>query len=364
MRTYSIKLFNLIASSAFLVAPSLLKGDDSSGSTLQNEERLSSLEKDYQMQSRICPKVNGAYDFFLTGEYLYWRTSSYSLEPSILDSAPSTFVLNDYIQNLPFKATSGVRVGLGLRIPRDFWAFSTTWTWLSTSIHRFSSGNPTFELVYPEWSTNLAPTTATTVAGSWKVYFNILDGEVSRYLPITKSLSCIPHMGIRGLWINQKYISTTLNAQTALANAVSSDVIVFKNHFSGVGLVMGMKSEWKVRSHLSFVTNIGGSLLYGSYHITGSDTLISHGIVNLLTNKDYTHQVAPTANLSLGLAYDSSFFCDKIAARLQIGWELNDFFGQNKFKHYLAGEDSNISFISNNEDITTQGLVVSGRIDY
>ncbi|HSX11681.1 MAG TPA: Lpg1974 family pore-forming outer membrane protein [Chlamydiales bacterium] len=342
----------------------LLFADRSFAVQQTTENRIEALER--QMQSRNyvkpdfqCKKHSG----YVTADYLFLHATEDGLYYATqVKNNPSE--AGD-IKNIDFEWDSGFRVGLGYRMPHDKWEVFANWTHFVTD----ASGSlaNTTDLVFPEWNTvlfSLPGDLISSIGASWKLHLNTLDGEMARYYRVTRTVSMRPHFGLRGAWIDQSYKTFSNGGDNG--TPVTHDDIQMSCDFTGVGLRAGLDTEWTFWNHWSLFGNAGCSLLYGTFEVKQKEILTQ--TVTPTTQYDisdeYQQNVA-TADLTLGIRWDYQFCANKGAVRLQAGWEFSDYFGQNKFKHFFAGaNESTFSFLPNHEDLTTQGLVVSGRFDY
>lgn len=331
------------------------------------EERLSNLEQRRSALRIVKPDLDKKNLFFLSGDYLYWQTSVYGISYACSVNEISPFEINILANEFPFKTNSGFRLGTGYRLPLDNWEVMVHWTWLKSKVSGISVPS-TNTLVYTNYEGGILPSSTSYMTALWKFHLNILDGEVGRYFKITKCIAFKPHVGIRGLWIDQKTLSNYYGGSDPGGGLnLYLDTSIYKNNFAGAGLVAGLDSEWEMGKGWSLFGNGGASLIYGTFDagIKSFVTISEYPGHPFLANHPNTSlQVVFTSALALGVQYERICFCDTFALLLRLGWEFNAFFGQNKRAKALVTAPSLISVVTNNGDLATQGLTLSARIDF
>ncbi|HSX11680.1 MAG TPA: Lpg1974 family pore-forming outer membrane protein [Chlamydiales bacterium] len=330
------------------------------------DQRLSDLEKEYA--PRTNPDLSKKHVGFVTAEYLFWNVVEEGLAFAV--EGPDTDVpsspVKGKVDNLDFEWDSGFRVGLGYRTPRDRWEFYANWAHFNTD----ASGDVAHisNLIYPQWTSEIVSIPEesgpiTSLSAHWDVHLNVLDGEVARYYPVSHYLSLKPHVGVRAAWIDQHY-NTHLFGGVADDIQVIENILTMRNDFRGVGLRGGLDTEWTMSHRWSLFANAGASLLYGAFHISRVEDQQSttSAMATIFNVPRTSHQMVGTADLALGVRLDHTFKNMCSAVRLELGWEYNNFFGQNKFPLFLSS-DSAVT-MATSADLTAQGLVFSGRFDY
>ncbi|MBI5273546.1 MAG: hypothetical protein HY860_00645 [Chlamydiales bacterium] len=342
-------------------------GDDATTNTATTDDRLATLEQHMQSMTKIKPDLTADNVFFIEGEYLLWHTYEDGLAYAV-EINPNTD--RGDVQNLDFEWDSGFRVALGYRMPHDKWELDANWTWFSTDAD--GSTTTSNQLIYPEWATEVAPNNflnvfVTKASADWDLELNVLDGEIARYFMVTDYVSFKPHMGIRGLWVNQSYSTDVIGGINGQID-VKETLVKANSLCRGAGFRAGLDTEWSFCKHWSLFGNVGGSLVFATFNLDQKEyqSTISPNQPTLALQfdvEDQIQQLVATADLAMGISWDYSF-SDMAALRLQLGWEFNDFFDQNKFKHFLPANNSQFSFVENHEDLTMQGLVFSVRVDF
>jgi hypothetical protein len=332
------------------------------------DERMSAVESELAAKRKVSPVVDKDSNFFVTGEYLLWHANECGL--AYATKVDATTTKKGKVENVHFEWDSGFRVGLGYRLPHDKWELSLTWTGFSTDAN--GKASTTTGLIFPEWTPGIIASATggafvTEMNGKWSMDLNILDGEVGRYFMVTRKLALKPHFGLRGVWIDQDYEAKLKGGVIPPSSLVVKDHLKIDNDFKGVGLRAGVDSEWDLCHNLSIYGNAAYSLIYGHFKLQQHENLQTEGAARptpVENIRDAFHQVVSIGEMAIGLRWDYTFANCSTALRLQAGWEFNAYFGQNKFEHFGTGSTSTLAFIANNEDLTTQGFVLSARVDF
>ena len=301
---------------------------------------------------------------FVTLDYLLWHANECGLAYGV--TVDNLNHRDGKVNNIHFEWDSGYRIGLGYRLPHDKWNLSVTLTGFSTD----ADGDFTTQtdLLFPEWTSQVLPTSSnliTKISGRWDLNLHLLDGEIARYFYVTSKLGFKPHFGIRGAWIDQNYHANAIGGITASQSRVAKDEYRMNNRFAGVGFRAGLDTQWDFGRRFSIYGNASYSLIYGSFELRAREELQIAGSSEFPVQsiRDSFQQIVSIAELGLGLRWIYTF--DNCwAIRFQAGWEFNAFFGQNKLEHFGFRSPTSLAFIANNEDLTTQGFVLSGRMDF
>lgn len=309
-------------------------------------DRMTVIERERAEKARVSPVVKQSNDFFVTGDYLFMHANQSGIAYAVRLDADDTD--DGKVKNVKFEWDSGFRVGVGYRMPHDNWELALDWTRFSTDAH----GKTSDGIIFPEWIIDF-PFGVTSMEAHWNMHLNILDGDISRYFMVTRKLALKPRFGIRGVWINQHYKTTREGGL--------STVTKMKNDCAGVGLRAAFETEWNFVKHWSFYGDAGYSLVYSKFELKQKINSVVFGDLEI---KDHFQDLVGIAELGLGLRWDYTFGNEWTALRLQAGWEFNAYFGQNRFEHFNSNATSTLSFIGNNNDLTLQGFVFSGRLDF
>jgi hypothetical protein len=201
-----------------------------------------------------------------------------------------------------------------------------------------------------------------TCSAVWSLYFNAMDWELGRKFFVSPRLTLRPHVGIKGAWNHQSFniFETAPAASVPGASEPSQSSFYQRQAFWGVGMRVGLNTEWFFCNGLSLYGNFAFAELYGQFkdqyklRIFGpaalAETFVPSGSL-LGFEAQQIHLMQPVVEIALGLRYELSFG-EKDCYRflVQAGWEQQIWWHQNQFLALFNG-------ISRG-DLTLQGLDV------
>ena len=337
--------------------------DDDQDDSQSHNQGHSAKDKDllsaYNAPARI--DVNGSFDLFITGSYIYWQ-------PKVKDLiiARSIYLNNQGTSEYTFRKispdyTSGFKVGIGKNFKYDNWCAYFEYT-------RFhSSDNMSFTLedtvngtLQPTWlsSDNFGRNNFLTATGKWILHMDMMDLELSRPFYLGTKLIFIPHAGFRGGWLDQKiqaeYIPT---ADTTVTIHSNND---FDNWLFGPRA--GIDANWELGVGFRLFTNIATALLYQSNTVK----LYQENYTDPTTadiNEIYKPtQITPNLEAALGLGWGTYFDKNNWHFDLCIGYEFHIFWKQNLLRKVMNTNFAPVLTKSN--DLNLHGLLVTGRFDF
>lgn len=325
------------------------------------EARLTAIEEALAAKNRVLPEITADNVFFADASYIFWRAYEDGLDFANLSGQTASGATTTKSEPLSFEWNSGFKVGIGYRMPHDFWELAATWTRLHSKASGSISSKETGDL-----STSLLTSnTPDSLSGNLHIHLNMIDGGLARFFQATPHLGLKPQIGVRGLIISQQYTVAsqggTINDDTTLAGPASNHTD-FQS--KAVGLQAGLNAFWQFCKEWSIYTNVGGSLLASSFSLSNTIETSEEGADPFFVfNKESIHvTLVPTLDLALGIGYEHSFD-GKAALGIRAGWEFNDFFSQNKMTSFLLG-DQRAPVVTYSNDLTYQGLTVNIRLDF
>lgn len=295
--------------------------------------------------------------FSIGGDWLYWKTREARLDYA----SAVTFTGDDATVNISakvlkpkFKYDNGYRVFADYTTCDQLWKISAIFSHIpSHARNDFSEEGGVgmmgmtfislFNANFPILNA-IAGAEFNSINSKWDSSISYFDLNLSRNFAVCDCIELIPHLGIRGLWMDQ-----TLHLQG------SGDTLFFssklKGRFSSYGLEGGIMGVWRIYDGLYLIGNLGGSLLYSNSHKSGD--LHAEGEEELqpainISFTDHDQKGLPTYDAYLGLKYARCF--SNFMFDIHLGWERHVIFSTNDFS--LAGSDNT----------TLQGLTLGGSI--
>ncbi len=252
---------------------------------------------------------------------------------------------------------NGLRIGVGFNFPRAGYDIMAYWTWFKTHGHNSKStskGNVLPLWAHPDFATT--PTRAFSASGSWHLDFDTADLEWGRSSWFGGCFSLRPFFGVRGAWIDQRL----KNRYEYTTDPVVRGKLLLDSDFHGAGLRAGGNARYVLPYDFAIYGIVSGSLLYGhvdaGMHFKEDHTTIAH-------TKDRYWKGISSLQIAAGLGWDTHFLEDRCHIEFHIGWEQNIWFNVNQMNHFLNDFHSG-SFFKENSNLTLQGVVVGGRLDF
>lgn len=309
-------------------------------------------------------QVDAGADLFIFGDYLYWIAHEDGLyyahtgAGTGTDTVPpdGSFDFDGNLKKVHSKWDNGLRIGLGLNFPKAGYDVLAYWTWFSTdasgSVHSPQAS------ILPLWAhPDFDPFSGVTFAkGKWDLNLNIGDFEWGRSSWFGEHFSFRPFFGIRGLWLDQE-LKNHYTYDTAPVVLGSSHV---NSDFRGGGLRAGADARFTIPCGFSIYGIASGSLLYGRFN---ANMRFKEDQQPIADTKDHFWKGISSLQLALCLAWDSHFLKDHCHIEFHVGWEQNIWFNVNQMNHFM-NNFHNGSYFKENSNLTLQGLIAGGRLDF
>ncbi len=316
-------------------------------------------------------QVENGWNIFLNTEFLWWvakedtlyfAQSGYSNQLTSVVPPNGTIDFRGHLQRVTPDWSPGFRIGLGGNMEYDDWDIFLNWTWFkSHGRHSAHAKHDRVLLVlwgHPDVDSppDNSATGALSARGVWNMHLNILDLELARSFWVGKRFSLRPFFGARAAWIDQsfkiRYNLTTTPITRARLKAESD--------FEGGGIRAGLDSRYALLGGWSFYGLASASMLYGHFNCDFRERWVSERIAE---TRDGFHQAASSAQLELGVRWDTYVHHNRYHFGLYAGWEQNIWFGLNKMNRYFGElHDGNLEQL--NGDLTLQGGTFGVRFDF
>lgn len=332
--------------------------------------------------------------FFIGAEWLYWEASQSGLQIGFVTNAPlstsggnsQTGIVGptggtgprvDFAQIADPSAepitdikghairpekqwTSGFRVCAGYYVPCSNWEIGLSFAYLpsqnnnlrhsvidnddsSSSSNSSENGTSNSEFItllngFPLIGNGAA--SFTNITGQWKLKFAYGDLDFAREIYLCSNLNIKPHIGARGLWIEEKYHFDATGASTSQEfgrSEISFDNF-FKERINGYGIEGGLWVDWNIGCDFSIIGHFGGAILYSHYSVNSAiiESETTSGVLNPtpvvvgeIHLKDKFWSANPMLDTFLGFEY-ASHFCDT-AVFIRAGWEQHVIFDTNQW---------------------------------
>lgn len=350
----------LLGISAILLAiSSSLHASDLPSST-QGKEAIGMVNPSSRFQ------VDKGWNLFLNTEFLWWvpkedglyyAQSGYTGAVTSAIPPDGTKNFRGHLQKVHPHFRPGFRIGFGGNMSYDEWDILLNWTWFQSHARGDAHGNLLVLWGHPEATGQPdAMNGASAAKGKWSLHFNILDLEMGRSFWVGRHFSLRPFFGIRAAWIDQhldtRYEYTTVPKTRGKTRAESD--------FQGVGARAGFDMRFTLLGGWSLYSIASAAMLYGFYDCDFHERWDG---VKVAISRDGFHNAASTAQLALGVRWDTYVHRDRYHFGLYAGWEQNIWFGINKMNHYFHNL-SDGSLQQMNGDLTLSGGTFGVRFDF
>jgi hypothetical protein len=311
-------------------------------------------------------EIDNGWNLFLNTEFLWWVAKEDGLYyaqsgfTGVQTSAvppDGTKNFNGHLQKVKPHFRPGFRIGLGGNMSYDEWDIFLNWTWFQSNARGDSKGYLLTLWGHPRVS---GPDNSTDGAlftrAKWSLHLNILDLEMGRSFWVGRHLSLRPFFGVRGAWIDQHfdihYDYTT--------DPITDGKLRAESDFEGGGVRAGLDTRFGLWGGWSFYGIASASMLYGFFNCDFHERWES---VKVAKTRDGFHHAASTAQLALGVRWDTYVHRDRYHFGLYAGWEQNIWFGVNKMNHYFHSlSEGNLQQM--NGDLTLSGGTFGVRFDF
>jgi len=299
---------------------------------------------------------------WVTGDVLLWKASEDDLDFAVKSSS-RTLVKGDVV-NPHFEWDWGFRLGLGYELPHDQWDLFLNYTYIHGDAHKHvgAGAGAIFGSYAAFFGITPLPTTVfeDSAHAHWDMNLNMADLELGRNSIISKWLSIRPFIGIRGLVIQQDY-NISYRGGSIFPN--DTQKVSMDNDFWGVGMRMGLDTLWGLGSGFSIFGNGAAALLSGTFDVHQRNHMEKQNINRINITDDDHWNVVATAELALGVQWDHFFCKDRYHFGVNLGWEFNAFFNQNRLMRFLSTQTPG-AFTRSNGDLTFQGVTLGLRFDF
>lgn len=278
----------------------------------------------------------------------------------------------------------GLRVGVGTYFKHDGWNVGLLYTYFNTSDS--SKIAVSFQTPAGTGGSGSLQSPFGTAQGSFsaKFLYNALDLSLGRRYFISKDVEVHPHMGLKSIWLDQKYklyTSSFINANnTSLAvTGTINTALKDRDAVWGIGPHIGMDGFWNLGCGFQFVSAVEGALLQSYFKVTQKETLYiapvgSASVDTAVELKGPMHQFVPYARLQLGLGWNGSINEDKQQVRVNLTYETNYFWRIDQTLNNLTSgpatpsfsstDSIRVLFVRDSEDICFYGVTLKFAIDF
>ncbi len=300
--------------------------------------------------------------FFIAADFLYWRAENhgFSYAYELETTVPAGQNVGKVLRISP-EWEPAFRAGLGWNSNYDFWDLFLNYTWYGNYASDSRTSTNGFFQMWPLAS--ILTTEFGAVTARSRFVMNMGDLEIGRLMYLTRSIAIRPYLGARGGTLRQKF-------QDHLSSRLSGNFSEFtfsgRNNYWGVGPRTGVNGEWHVGRGFSFLGKVAGALLYGKTKARNLAQSLAVGASAFTIDRHYKdnfYQLVPHLQLSLGLQWQTCFWCETMFFKMSASWENNYWWNQFNVPVGLVAFIPPLPTVGN-QPLTMEGLTVNFEWDF
>lgn len=320
----------------------------------------------YNAPARIA--VQGCWDVFTTGSFLYWIPSQENMELGFVSDTTTTPLLDaDYVKaDLTYKP--GFKVGIGMNLDYDHWDTYLEYTWFHgsqrTNLSLDSSGTKILHpyFIFPD------ATSSTYSRGNqdWQLRLDLLDFRLARHYHLGTALSFHPFLGLRAGWIRQNLNNGYFGETTGLISFPSVSVTQTSSSW-GIGPRIGVESDWLLGQGVRLYGTAAGDVLFSQYtrlnfSQVGTDASGVSSDEYLIRQRDLSY-LRGHFDSEIGLGWGMYLDCNRWHVDFTAGYCFQLFFNQNMFRNFVD-DVTRAKSLCPNGDLFIHGLTLTARLDF
>lgn len=374
-----------IFAAAALVAEEMEEDEEKRLVQLETEMREISIQNaSGEVGALFAPYLDPAkYGWSFDIEPLLWHAKVGSFDWAILYDQ-SVYPADGDMYTLGFGWDGGVRVGMTKTFKDDALDVGLFYNYFST--HDSSTINIAFQTPAGTGGSASLQSPFGTSYGTFaaKLVYNALDLAFGRSYFVSKDLMMHPHLGLKSIWLSQKYTLLThnfidaTNSILAVAGTVAT-ALQANNVVWGMGPHIGVDSSWDVRYGLKFISSAEVALLQSYVNVTQAETIdvtplddvAVHTTINL---RAPIHQLTPYGRLMFGIGWGGMLPDKKRHLDVSFAYEANYFWRINQALNdqtadpsvvgFTPTESTRILFFQSGEDVCFYGFTGRIKLDF
>lgn len=336
------------------------------------------------------PMLNCAWDWYVTGSFIYWQVMQDDME--VADLAPAAFSSTVpaspnvvQVDNFNFKYKPGFKVAIGTKLNYDNWDLFAEYTWFHTN-HMTTTYTATGVPVFT--GAALTSTTGATLTGrfvspvdssdttyffnkasrSWKVKFDFIDLMLARCYYVGKKFTMHTAIGARAAYMRQNVVFTGFSTGPFTSGTVGTTITIpvlsgrdvfFSNNWVswGYGLRACLGADWLIGGGFKVIGNGAFDLLYTRYDLTSNFNTMNIPVGGLQATQRHVNTLRPHAEIEWGFAWANCFANGRWFVDLEATYGFQMFWNQNMS---LEGTASTLPA----DDLYIHGLRFTARFDF
>ncbi|HET6574315.1 MAG TPA: Lpg1974 family pore-forming outer membrane protein [Fimbriiglobus sp.] len=235
------------------------------------------------------PESPGAW--LVTADYLLWRPRLDSTDYALLDPR-NDLAPQGRVRNLTYDTRSGLRVGLGYRLPGHGWDVGVTYTDLHTSGHDALAAPPG-GVLYPTLTRPGLIDTASRAAATAGLDYQVFDIDFGKRFAVDPYLSLRVFGGVRlaSIDVDQSVLYDGCQARLAEVRTCAG--------LEGAGPTAGAEARWAVSDRLGLFGTARGGMLFADFDGRVRETNAGGAVLNADVSDRFAG-LAPFVSVGLG----------------------------------------------------------------
>jgi hypothetical protein len=278
--------------------------------------------------------------FYGSAEFLMMTPRQRGLDYAIVDPQ-NNLVPQGPVQSVTFEDRSGLRIGLGYRMPGSAWDIGITYTGIYDKASQIVSAPPG-GLLYPETTRPGLTDNALAAAATARLEYNVFDLTFGRNIDVDNTLQVRLVTGLRFASIHEN-LNVLYNGMLA-DNAFTQS----QSNFTGAGPLFGTEMRWKLGRGFSLFGGANCGLVYGNVRALQVETN-NGGATQYADVTDVSRQMIPFAGCSIGVSWEYR------GVTIRAGYEAVNWFGLIE-RVTLSNDFSEGKLIPQQNDLSIDGF--------
>jgi hypothetical protein len=268
------------------------------------------------------------------GEFLYWDSGCNTLTTTVgynnpyggMSSNNNDLDVSRFMNGFNTHFSPGLRLSLAHNLTNQGWGLSGSWTYYTN--HKTNTYTQTDKLLLPTLSAANIPYAyypgnqfIANQVSNWNLSYNQGDLVFGKEIYFSKYYSLRPNTGARYLQASDRLSLLTSGFNTN-GTVSSYRLVKAHNNLSAFGFSGGVDNKFCLGYGLSLVNNLNVGLAYGqnkvAYYSSGET-----GVYLAETWDLKTKNLFPFVDAKLDLAWERSFYNDKLALVFSVGYEYH-----------------------------------------
>lgn len=257
----------------------------------------------------------------------------------------------------------GARVGMGFYLDHDAWNIDLDWTWVHVTNYKSVHADHNSVLI-PLWlfgsSDSVSGLFGSRANAKWNVSYNVFDLSLKKPYYVSRYLILNPFFGARFADIDQHF-SVRYSGETPFYEAIHHGE---QNEFRGAGARFGVNSDWILGKGWWLFANMSASILAGKFDVHQNMTVnLSHTDTDGFDIHSDYYQNTPNMEFAIGLAWSTSFDCNRYRIGLRAAYEFIEWWDQLNMRKFFSANPGYATDVVSRGNFTMNGFSLRLQFD-